>query len=261
MDIEFFKYHGTGNDFILIDNRNLDFPVKQVIIKNLCDRRFGIGADGLILLQEHPDYDFDMRYFNSDGNESSMCGNGGRCVVAFAERLGLIKDQTTFKAFDGLHKALINKDQIELSMTDVSDINRIDDIYLLNTGSPQAIIFVTDLENTDVHNIGRRIRYNKEISKNGVNVNFIEITSDSNINIRTYERGVEAETWSCGTGSVASAIICYIQNEVLSSPSSINVNVKGGQLKVNFESDDRKLFTNIKLSGNAAFVYSGKISV
>lgn len=261
MDFEFFKYHGTGNDFILIDNRDHSFPVSQTIIEKLCDRRFGIGADGLILLQEHPGQDFDMRYFNSDGNEASMCGNGGRCVIAFAAKLGLIKDQTSFHAFDGIHNALINNDQIELSMSDVSKITTKDELFLLDTGSPQVVLFVTDLTNTDVYNIGKRIRYNKEISKNGVNVNFAEINSESNINIRTYERGVEAETWSCGTGSVASAIISYLQNNIAASPYTIIVNVKGGQLKVSFETTDKNTFTNIKLTGMATLVYSGKISV
>jgi diaminopimelate epimerase len=260
LDIDFYKYHGTGNDFILIDNRNLAFPVSQVFIEKLCDRRFGIGADGLILLQEHPEYDFNMRYFNSDGNEASMCGNGGRCVVAFAEKLGLIQNHTTFKAYDGLHKASINNDLIELSMSDVSEISRIDEIFLLDTGSPQAVFFVTDLENTDVHNIGKRIRNNKEISKLGVNVNFVEIKSESEIDIRTYERGVEAETWSCGTGSVASAIISYKQNNINHSPHTMTVNVKGGQLKVSFELIDGNSFANIWLIGPASFVFSGKIS-
>ena len=261
MDFEFFKYHGTGNDFILIDNRDHSFPVSQSIIEKLCDRRFGIGADGLILLQEHPVEDFDMKYFNSDGNESSMCGNGGRCVVAFAAKLGLIKNQTSFHAFDGSHKASINNDLIELSMSDVTDITRIDELFLLDTGSPQAVLFVNDLIHIDVYSAGKRIRYNKEISKKGVNVNFVEINSHSNIKIRTYERGVEDETWSCGTGSVASAIISYIQNDFTSLFFSIIVNVKGGQLQVSFETSDRITFTNIKLTGQATLVFSGKISL
>ena len=261
MDFEFYKYHGTGNDFILIDNRNQSFQVEQAIIEKLCDRRFGIGADGLILLQQHKEYDFAMRYFNSDGKEASMCGNGGRCTVAFAAKLGLIKNETSFHAFDGLHKASISNDLIELSMSDVTDIKNIEGLFILDTGSPQAVLFVTDLNSTDVYKIGSRIRFDKKISEHGVNVNFVEMISPADIHIRTYERGVEAETWSCGTGSVASAIISYLKNNVVTSAYSINVNVKGGRLKVSIETTDKNTFTNIKLIGPAMMVYSGKITI
>lgn len=261
MDFEFYKYQGTGNDFILIDNRNLAFPTEKTVIERLCDRRFGIGADGLILLQEQPDYDFAMRYFNSNGEEASMCGNGGRCVVAFAEKLGLIENETSFLAVDGLHKATISNELIDLSMSDVDSILPIDDLFLLDTGSPHAVLFVVDLANTDVVFIGSEIRNDKKISQEGVNIDFVEIISPTTINIRTYERGVEAETLSCGTGSVASAIISYIQNDLSASPYTTNVNVLGGQLQVSFETTDKKSFTNIKLSGLATFVFSGKIFV
>jgi diaminopimelate epimerase len=261
LDFEFFKYHGTGNDFILIDNRNLTFPADQAVIEKLCDRRFGIGADGLILLQAHNKYDFDMRYFNSDGREASMCGNGGRCVVAFAAKLGLIKNETSFHAYDGLHQACITNNLIELSMSDVISVSKNDDIYILDTGSPQAVLFVSDLNKIDVQNIGSRIRNDKKISQKGVNVNFVEIVSPASINIRTYERGVEAETWSCGTGSVASAIVSYLKNKINSVTFISEVNVRGGQLKVSFEKSGNNTFTNIMLTGLATLVYSGKITL
>ena len=261
LEIEFFKYHGTGNDFILIDNRELFFQADQAIIEKLCDRRFGIGADGLILLQNHADFDFEMRYFNSDGREASMCGNGGRCAVAFAKKLGIIQNQTSFHAFDGLHKASITNEMIELSMSDVTEVSKTEDMYLLDTGSPQAVLFVSDLKNTDVHETGSRIRYDKKVSADGVNVNFVEVISPSVIQIRTYERGVEAETWSCGTGSVASAIVSLLKNNIASTAYQTEVNVRGGKLKVSFETADRKCFTDIKLIGPAALVFSGKITL
>jgi diaminopimelate epimerase len=261
LDFEFFKYHGTGNDFILIDNRNLSFNADKETIEKLCHRQFGIGADGLILIQNHNELDFNMRYFNSDGKEASMCGNGGRCAVSFAAKLGIIKSETSFFAFDGIHKALISNDIIELSMSNVTGIKDFESIYILDTGSPQAIIFVSDLEKIDVFNDGRKIRNDKNISQDGVNVNFVKIISSNEINIRTYERGVENETYSCGTGSVASAIVSYLKNNVESFDYSVNVNVKGGRLIVNFKTADKKTFTHIKLTGPAIMVFSGKISM
>lgn len=261
MEIDFHKYHGTGNDFIMIDNRNLSFPAEEDLIKYLCDRRFGIGADGLILLQNHPNHDFEMRYFNSDGREASMCGNGGRCVVAFAEQLGIIKEHTDFLAFDGIHKASFKNNVIELSMSDVTDVKKKDDIFLLDTGSPQAVLFVNRLETIDVFKLGCEIRYRTDISQNGVNVNFVEIKSESEIKIRTYERGVETETWSCGTGSVASAIVSSLQFKNSEAEHSVEVHVKGGKLRISFESTNGKLFTNIILAGPATGVFSGKIKI
>ena len=261
MDINFYKYHGTGNDFILIDNRDLSFPDEKSVIETLCDRRFGIGADGLILLQEHEEYDFAMRYFNSDGKEASMCGNGGRCVVAFVAKLGLIKNETSFHAFDGKHKASISNNLIELSMSDVTDIKKVDDLFLVDTGSPQAVLFVTGLNEIDVHHLGSSIRNDKKISQQGVNVNFVEIISPASINIRTFERGVEAETWSCGTGSVASAIVSYLKNKMEPGVFINEVNVRGGQLKVSFETTGKNTFTNINLIGPATMVYQGKIAI
>jgi diaminopimelate epimerase len=261
LDVHFYKYHGTGNDFILIDNRNLTFPAEQHLIEKLCDRRFGIGADGLILLQNHDELDFDMRYFNSDGREASMCGNGGRCVVAFAVKLGLISKEANFNAFDGAHKAVYKNETVELHMSDVRNIKHLQDLYILDTGSPQAIKFVTDLNAIDVVQTGREIRYNKSISQNGVNVNFVKVNSVNSIDVRTYERGVENETWSCGTGSVAAAIVNYLHNKIESNKFAIEVNVKGGNLTISFETTDKATFTNIKLIGSATLVYTGKISV
>ena len=207
MTMTFHKYQGTGNDFIIIDNRNYIFPKKNSsLIASLCDRHFGIGADGLILLEDHKTVDFSMIYFNADGHESTMCGNGGRCIVAFAKQLDLIKNETTFDAVDGLHYATIENGIVSLKMIDVKSIELSNTHSFLNTGSPHHINFSENIDTINVKELGAKIRYGAPYFKEGTNVNFAEKTSDNSFKVRTYERGVEDETLACGTGAVASAI-------------------------------------------------------
>ncbi len=260
MKIQFYKYHGTGNDFVIIDNRKMiiDRSKKDVIAK-LCDRKFGIGADGLILLQDVVDYDFEMVYFNADGNESSMCGNGGRCIVDFANKLGIINDKAAFLAIDGPHEAGINDGSISLSMSDVNQIEINPDYCFMDTGSPHYLVFVNDVDNIDVVEEGKKIRYNDRFREEGVNVNFLEMRNDM-LYIRTYERGVEDETLSCGTGMVAAALYASLK-AVLGNDDFCNVITPGGEVKVKFTKLQDNSFTNIRLEGPASFVFKGEIDV
>lgn len=261
MLIPFHKYHGAGNDFIIIDGRNFvisDFSAKRVNF--LCDRHFGIGADGLILLTETKKADFKMIYFNSDGKEGSMCGNGGRCITAFAEKLGIIKNSTEFTGIDGLHQAkILGKGQYSLKMIDVNKVERLADGYLIDTGSKHFIKFKKDIQDMDVYTDGKLIRYQGRFGDDGTNVNFIEYQNDNNISIRTYERGVENETLACGTGSVAAAIITHLNYP--SESKSYTINAPGGKLQVDFKIDDGVSFYDIWLSGPAEFVFAGEIEV
>ena len=254
--IEFFKYQGTGNDFVIIDNRDLQFPKEKGIIEQFCDRRFGIGGDGLILLENDPAADFKMVYYNSDGNESTMCGNGGRCLVAFAHFLDMFEDQTTFTAIDGLHEAKINNGIIKLKMIDVDSIKNIDGNFELNTGSPHYVTFVQMLKDYKVFENGNKIRNSASYCQEGINVNFVEEISADEIFIRTYERGVEDETFSCGTGATASALV-FLKDK---NQPSVKVKVLGGNLKVYTEQDGDS-FKNIWLEGPAKQVFKGKISL
>ncbi|MDN3677950.1 diaminopimelate epimerase [Flavobacterium paronense] len=258
MKFTFYKYEGTGNDFIFIDNRQNNFPKTDVKrIEKLCDRRFGIGADGLILLENDNETDFKMVYYNSDGNQSSMCGNGGRCIVAFAKRLNLISDQATFLATDGLHKAFVFEDGIiSLGMKDVDEVKIESDYVFLNTGSPHHVMMVDDLNNYDVKGIGAKIRYSDLYGKAGSNVNFVQQLLDNHFRLRTYERGVEDETFSCGTGATAAAIAMHAIGET--SLSHIYLNVEGGKLEVSFEKVGG-IYTNVFLKGPATFVFEGEI--
>ncbi|MDQ3191600.1 MAG: diaminopimelate epimerase [Bacteroidota bacterium] len=264
MTFNFSKYQGTGNDFILIDNRTLSFEINPVTIANLCHRRFGIGADGLMLLQNKSGYDFEMVYFNADGHESSMCGNGGRCIAAFASYLGIIKDRGTFWAIDGEHLVEIKENKfpemiVSLKMIDVVDIIKSNDSYILNTGSPHYITFTNDVEKIDVIKQGKEIRNSSEFIKDGINVNFVEIQKNS-IKMRTYERGVEDETFSCGTGATAAGIAAIFSGK-LTSIESVPIQVSGGNLKVHFSKIGNKGFHDIWLEGPASFVFTGKIEV
>ena len=252
--MNFYKYQGTGNDFILVDNRDESFPVSQSFIERLCHRRFGIGADGLVLLQNHPNYDFKMVYFNADGREGSMCGNGGRCIVRFAEDLGIFKHETTFIAFDGEHTAQANTEVISLKMGEVHSLERHQDYDFMNTGSPHYVAYVTDIEAFDVFSEGYKIRYFEEWAKRGgTNVNFVEVISEDTIHVRTYERGVEDETFSCGTGVTAAALSANLR---MGMKSPIKIITKGGNLQVSFEPN----FKNIHLIGPAVNVFVGKLS-
>ncbi len=258
MDIRFFKYHGTGNDFILIDNRaGIISPNDKPTIQNLCHRRFGIGADGLMLLENARGYDFRMRYFNSDGKEGTMCGNGGRCIVAFAHFLNIVKDKAHFIAIDGDHQATISADgNINLKMTDVAYIERDDKQFFLDTGSPHYVQFITNHKHFDTYKEGRKIRYNERFKAEGTNVNFVSF-NDNGIEVSTYERGVEDETYSCGTGAVASAICAGI----LTNKNTFNISTKGGLLHVTFRFINQNNVTDIWLSGAATLVFEGMVSI
>ncbi len=254
--MKFYKYQGTGNDFVMIDNRSLDFPKDDIqLVNHLCDRRFGIGGDGLILLENDPDYDFKMVYYNSDGNESTMCGNGGRCIVAFAHFLDIFEETTKFNAIDGMHEAEIKNAIVKLKMIDVTEILEKDYDYELNTGSPHYVKYVHDVEKYDVYHNGNEIRNNDTYKEHGINVNFATQLSDDELFVRTYERGVEDETYSCGTG-VTAAALTFMKNSNL---NAVKVKVLGGNLKV-YANNTGKGFDNIWLEGPAKQVYSGKIS-
>lgn len=256
MNIKFYKYHGTGNDFIIIDDRNKFFDYTNFkLIASLCKRSTGVGADGLILLRSHDKFDFEMLYFNSNGYESTLCGNGARCIVSLANKLGIIKFNTVFKAIDGAHNAKITNNVVSIQMNDVFSIENNNNMCVLNTGSPHCVKLVDDIDNFDVFNNGRQLRNSTEFVGDGINVNFAQIKSNV-LHVRTYERGVEAETLSCGTGVVASAIsvhrLSLIKNNV------IDVKTMGGNLSVSFENNNQ-YYQNIWLSGPAIFVYSGII--
>ena len=256
MIIEFYKYHGTGNDFVLIDNRSLFFDKNNIeLISKICSRHTGVGADGLILLENHNQYDFKMIYFNSDGKQTSMCGNGGRCVISFAKKLNIIDDNVTFLAIDGLHEGIINDDIIKIKMIKVSNIDEVHNGCLLDTGSPHFVKFCTSVNNINVFQSGRELRNNKEISEDGVNINFTEIIDNSSIKVRTYERGVENETLSCGTGVIASALSAHSKGLVDSN--RIKISTLGGELFVSF--DFKNVYDNIWLEGPAIEVFKGQI--
>jgi len=255
--MKFYKYQGAGNDFVMIDNRQKVMEITEhKRIEQLCDRRFGIGADGLILIQNHPDYDFEMVYFNADGYQTSMCGNGGRCAVAFAKKLGIIDTKTRFLAIDGEHEAIIEKDDwVELQMTNVDTVEINKNNFVLDTGSPHYVTFVDDLAEIDVYRQGRAVRYNDRFSENGINVNFVENTLQG-ISVATYERGVEDETLACGTGVTACAIAHWIKNK---RSTDVLIKAKGGDLSVRFEPFGNNQFRNIWLCGGATYVFEGRI--
>ncbi|HQU58134.1 MAG TPA: diaminopimelate epimerase [Saprospiraceae bacterium] len=257
--IPFHKYQGAGNDFILIDQRSRPYLSRKdsTQIERLCDRHFGIGADGLILLQEKAGYDFEMVYFNADGGEGSMCGNGGRCIVAFAHHLGLITDSCRFQAVDGPHEARRRANGwIELRLGDVASVEQGQGYYFLNTGSPHYVTFVDDLQAVNVYQQGRAIRYSERFRAEGANVNFVQVQGNG-IAVATYERGVEDETLACGTGVTASAIARYLQTPA-NGLQTIPIQAKGGQLEVRFEPKGDG-FTNIWLCGPAEKVFEGTI--
>lgn len=259
MKIQFYKYQGAGNDFVVIDNRKmLVDKTDHALINRLCDRRFGIGADGLMLLQEKAGYDFEMVYFNADGYEGTMCGNGGRCIVAFAHFLGLIKESTKFWAIDGEHIAnVINPEYINLKMSDVNEVEANKDYYFLNTGSPHYVAFVNGIEELDVFNTGKAIRNNERFKAEGTNVNFVEEINDRLL-VRTYERGVEDETLACGTGITACAIAASLQTGEVKT--EYEVKALGGELKVRYKKDG-DAFNDIWLEGPAKQVFEGEVQV
>lgn len=252
--IQFHKYQGTGNDFVMVDNRNDGFDKSDLnIISQLCDRRFGVGADGVILIEHSDEADFEMVYYNPDGSQS-LCGNGSRCAVMFAKFLGIIENDASFKAIDGVHKARIVDEQVHLLMHDVLDYEKIGDDFLIDTGSPHYIKYVSNTGNIDPVAEGRKVRYSQRFAKEGVNVNFLEVVSDDELNIRTYERGVEAETYSCGTGCTAAALSLSLKTGV----DKVSLKAVGGDLKVSFTRDGNT-FRDIYLIGPAKAVYTGQI--
>jgi diaminopimelate epimerase len=260
MNVKFSKYQGAGNDFILIDHRENKLKnIDNKLTSQLCDRRFGIGADGLMFLTEHKDYDFEMIYYNADGNVGSMCGNGGRCIVAFAKHLGIIDSETNFLAVDGPHYAKITAkgNWVELQMIDVDQIDRDGNAFVLNTGSPHYVKAVEDLDSLDVFTVGKSIRNNDIYKTNGINVNFVEDKGD-HLFVRTFERGVEDETYACGTGVTAVAMAMAQQKQ----PGYIETPIKvlGGELQINFDYDGTK-YTNVFLCGPAEKVFEGEVNL
>ena len=253
--IHFYKYQGTGNDFVMIDNRDKTFPRADLdLIAHLCDRRFGVGADGVILIERHTDADFEMIYYNPDGSQS-LCGNGSRCAVMFANYLGIIQDKTKFLAVDGIHEAYISKGKVHLLMHDVQSFEQIGEDFLIDTGSPHYIKYVQQLDQKDMIKEGHAIRYSERFNEIGVNVNLIENTGQG-LSIRTYERGVEAETLSCGTGCTAAALAYGLTHDV----QKVTLIAKGGELEVHFKREQSG-FKDIYLVGPAEAVFEGNISV
>jgi diaminopimelate epimerase len=257
--IHFYKYQGTGNDFVIMDNRDGAYnDLTEEQVNRLCDRRFGIGADGLMLLNKEAGYDFKMKYYNADGRESSMCGNGGRCLVAFARKMGLTQEYLRFIAVDGPHEATLKGDDwVNLKMQDVDGVE-IGSLYsYLNTGSPHFVKFVDNVQALDVYTEGRQIRYNDRFAKEGTNVNFVQST-DQGIFVRTYERGVEDETYSCGTGVTAAALMTAGQEE---KEYVVPVVTLGGALVVRFTKTGERSYNNIWLCGPATLVFEGNITL
>jgi diaminopimelate epimerase len=263
--LPFYKYQGTGNDFVMVDDRAHRFDeTNQALVHHLCDRRRGIGADGLILLRQHPEYDFEMVYFNADGRVGSMCGNGGRCTVAFAKQLGVIESNTRFLAADGPHEAQVDADStVHLRMQDVAGHQHIaeHDGVFLNTGSPHLVRFMptSTLAELNVFAEGRAIRYGELFKEHGTNINFVEkpATPDLPWQVRTYERGVEDETLSCGTGVTAVALAASQHG----AESPVRLLTPGGELRVTFEALPDGAFTNIFLIGPAQLVFEGNVEV
>lgn len=261
MKVQFYKYQGAGNDFVLVDNRFIGFNHHdRALITKICDRRFGVGADGILFLQNHVDYDFEMVYYNADGRPSSMCGNGGRCIVAFAKFLGVIENETKFLAVDGPHYAKIadSGDWVSLQMIDVDHIAPDGDAYVLNTGSPHYVSLTTGLDTKDVYNDGYAIRNNDTYRAEGININFVEPAAEGYF-VRTFERGVEAETFACGTGVTAAALAMakhLNQTGHIVTP----IKVLGGKLTIRFNYDGVR-FTDIFLEGPAEKVFEGFLEV
>jgi len=258
--MQFYKYQGTGNDFILFDNRTGDIGLTQAQIEQLCHRRFGIGADGLMLLNTHPELDFEMKYFNADGNPGSLCGNGSRCIIRFAHDLGIQKNKYIFLASDGPHEAeLLSDNRISLHMNDVFQIQRTELGLFMNTGSPHLVKFVKTLNEVDIHADGKKLRHHPSFAPGGTNVNFVERTTNpAHIVVRTFERGVEDETYSCGTGVTACALAMAFTDQTIRDTT---IDTKGGALAVTYDTLDFIRFENIRLIGPAERVFQGEINL
>ena len=259
MKIDFFKYEGTGNDFVIIDNRDLKFQKdNNELIQNICDRKKGVGADGLILLENHDELDFSMIYFNADGSESGFCGNGSRCITHLSNNLNIINDNAKFIAIDGIHESKITNGRIRVKMNDIlkSEIFKYNDKYsttFVDTGSPHLIRIYENIDSIDIVKEARELKLIYSEYTDGLNINFCQI-SDSKIKLRTYERGVEDETLSCGTGAVASAV--FLKDSGLVSNDKIEILMKGGLLCVELNKEEN-LFSDIWLSGEVNMVFKG----
>ena len=261
MKIYFYKYQGTGNDFIILDNRKNEYSsISPEQIRRLCDRRFGIGADGLMLMNEKPGFDFEMKYYNSDGGEGSMCGNGGRCMLKFSYHMGIHINEYKFLAIDGVHEGEIDPDGIvSLKMKDVTGVKKFRNDFILDTGSPHYVKMVTDVMDYDVFKEGHDIRNSKEFEEAGINVNFVQQMEDvDKIIVRTYERGVEDETYSCGTGVTAAALVSF-HNE--NGFNEVEVKTLGGNLSVEFDRVEDGRYENIWLCGPAEKVFEGSVEI
>lgn len=262
MHVEFYKYHGNGNDFVIINNINGLINLSAQQIAHICDRRFGIGADGLIFVNSSIDAEFEMVYHNSDGNIGSMCGNGGRCAAAFAYRLGITNDKMIFDAYDGKHQAIINDKlkgvkgfSVSLQLADVENVEENENYYFLDTGSPHYVEFIENVADFDIKGFGKKTRFSEKFHPNGTNVNFAELSRDR-IFVRTYERGVEDETLSCGTGVTASAIAAYFKT----GKTRANIHTPGGDFKVWFKVENNK-FVDLWLKGPAEEVFKGVVNI
>lgn len=263
MLLHFTKFHGTGNDFILVDNRKNSIELSSGQIQHLCNRHLGIGADGLMLMKSESGYDFSMLYYNADGLEGSMCGNGGRCIAAFAYISGIKKPTLVFKAVDGVHEAVVKKQganvfDVSVSLNDVNGIERLSDqTFVLDTGSPHYVKFISDPNGLDVLSEGKKIRWDSRFQPDGINVNFVW-KENQMLYVKTYERGVENLTLSCGTGVTASAIAASAN--VKNGPVALDIHTLGGLLHTSFQKEDTR-FTNVQLRGNAVNVFTGNIKI
>jgi diaminopimelate epimerase len=257
MDLKFSKYQGTGNDFVMLDNMSGDYvDLSTTQIQFLCDRKLGVGADGLIKLSTDEETDFLLEYYNADGSQS-FCGNGARCSVAFAKSLGLIENKTKFNAIDGIHEATIENGIVRLEMLPVDSIQKVNNDYWLETGSPHYVRIINQTDSVDIVEFGKSIRYSESYKKNGVNVNTVKEIDTSTIRVETYERGVEDETLSCGTGATACALVWMDLNSDL---DKVNITTKGGDLVVEATREGNG-FSSIWLSGPAKNVFDGRINV
>lgn len=264
MTVRFYKYQATGNDFVIIDNREGKINIDEDHVRRICDRKFGVGADGLMLLEPHDSLDFHLQYYNSDGSQS-LCGNGSRAAVSFASKIGAINGKTSFDAYDGPHDAELRENGVvKLRMSDVNQVRKINDDYFINTGSPHYVRFVTAVKNYPVVEEGRSIRYSEEFKPGGTNVNFVELMGDNTIFVRTYERGVEDETLSCGTGVTAAALAASF----VGYTSPVKIKTLGGELSVDFQTGRSGLstgqpgtFIQVFLSGPAKMVFKGDLEL
>lgn len=255
MQIPFSKYQGTGNDFVLVDDRDKRFPTENMTaVRQICHRKFGVGSDGLILIQPDKEAGFYMNFFNPDGSQS-YCGNGSRCAVHFAQRIGMVGDRSTFRAIDGMHEGRVDGNQVTTSILPVAGVEKRGEDFLINTGSPHYIVFCEDAESIDLITEAREIRYNDEFKSAGVNVNFVQIISPGQLKMRTYERGVEDETLSCGTGVTAAAIAHMASAEV--DLNKVKVETRGGHLEVVAQKQRDGAFSEIALSGPVQETFTG----